>query len=98
MECGKKLGPIEGYRHPTMGKDHLLCGSCFDTVSESVQKWSKAVLPYVNFLNNKSSTSHDTQSFGGSISKNIKKTQDKINNAWLRKTNQNNTEAVSFIN
>jgi hypothetical protein len=50
VECGKKLGIIEGYRHPIRGKDYLLCSSCFDTVSSSVEKWGKFVSPYVGFF------------------------------------------------
>jgi len=43
-ECGKKLGIIEGYLHPTLGKKHLLCSQCFNKVSESVEKWKEFVL------------------------------------------------------
>ena len=42
-ECGTKLGILEGYRHPTMGKKHLLCSPCFDQVSESVATWAEFV-------------------------------------------------------
>ena len=56
-ECSKELGFLEGYRHPVLGKDSLLCSSCFDTVHESVAKWRNAVLPYVDFFNNGSSNS-----------------------------------------
>jgi hypothetical protein len=42
-ECGKKLGVFEGYRHPTMGKKHLLCSPCFDQISESVARWGEFV-------------------------------------------------------
>lgn len=42
-ECGKKLGMLEGYRHPTMGKKHLLCSPCFDQVSDSVARWGEFV-------------------------------------------------------
>ena len=43
-ECGKKLGILKGYQHPTLGKKHLLCSPCFDKVSESVENWQKFVL------------------------------------------------------
>jgi len=43
-ECGKKLEFFEGYRHPTLGKKHLLCNPCFNQVSESVKKWGEFVL------------------------------------------------------
>ena len=54
-ECGKKLRVLEGYRHPVLGKDDLLCSSCFNTVSESVEQYGKFVLPYVDFFKNGSS-------------------------------------------
>jgi len=43
-ECNKKLGITEGFRHPTLGKKHLLCSPCYDRVSESVENWSNFVL------------------------------------------------------
>jgi len=43
-ECGKTLGIFEGYQHPTMGKNHSLCGHCFDNVNESVNKWRDFIL------------------------------------------------------
>jgi len=43
-ECGKKMGLLEGYRHPTMGKKYLLCSSCFNQVEESVVRWQAFVL------------------------------------------------------
>ncbi len=50
VECGKKLGLIEGYRHPTLGKEHLVCSTCFTTVSESVEQWQKAMSSYIGFF------------------------------------------------
>ncbi len=52
-ECGKKLGNFEGYRHPTMGKNYLLCSPCFDKVEESVSRWGAFVI--TNSFNNGSS-------------------------------------------
>lgn len=43
-ECGKKLRLLEGYHHPTFGKDYFLCSSCFDQVSQSVARWGEFVL------------------------------------------------------
>lgn len=43
-ECGKKLGIFEGYRHPTMGKKHLVCSPCFEQVEDSVAKWREFVV------------------------------------------------------
>lgn len=38
------LGILQGYYHPTMGKDYLLCSKCFNQISESVEQWKKFVL------------------------------------------------------
>ena len=38
-ECSKKLGIIQGYRHPALGKRCLVCGNCFDKVNNSMEKW-----------------------------------------------------------
>ena len=54
-ECGKELGLIEGYRHPILGNDILLCSDCFDTVYNSVVKWRDANLPYIGFFGKKPS-------------------------------------------
>lgn len=55
-ECGKKLGILEGYRHPTMGKKHLLCGSCHDSVCDSIKKYQEFLSPYADFFKTKSPT------------------------------------------
>jgi hypothetical protein len=98
MECGKSLGIMEGYRHPTMGKDNLLCSKCFDTVFESVEKYREFVSPYIGFFNKESSTIDDIQKIGENISKNIKKMQNRASNLWSHKTNQNVNETISIIN
>jgi hypothetical protein len=54
-ECGKKLRLIEGYRHPILGKNFLICSNCFDVEYESKKKWREAHLPYVGFFENDSS-------------------------------------------
>ena len=64
VDCGKKLGIIEGYRHPVKGKDFLLCSKCFDTVSESVEKWSEFISPYIGFFNSAQNQNYNTH-FGG---------------------------------
>ena len=43
-ECGKHLGIIEGYRHPTLGEEYLLCHECFLNVMASVERWGRFVL------------------------------------------------------
>jgi DNA-directed RNA polymerase subunit RPC12/RpoP len=91
MECGKNLGIIEGYRHPIMGKDYLLCNNCFDTVFESVEKYMEFVSPYIGFFNKETSTIDDIQKIG----ENIKKMQNKASNIWSHKTNQNANETLA---
>jgi len=38
-ECNKKLGMLEGYRHPALGTRFLVCGKCFDKVEEDMERW-----------------------------------------------------------
>ena len=49
-ECGKKLGILKGYHHPTLGKKYYLCNKCWDHVSDSVEKWKEFVIS--NSFNN----------------------------------------------
>ncbi|OGS40389.1 MAG: hypothetical protein A3K77_02060 [Euryarchaeota archaeon RBG_13_31_8] len=97
MECGKKLGIIEGYNHPTMGKDYLLCSNCFDTVSISVGKWSEFISPYIGFFNKESSTIDDTQKIGENIMKRLQKIQTRAGNIRFHIANQNTNEELSII-
>jgi hypothetical protein len=78
VECGKNLGIMEGYRHPTMGKDALLCSKCFDIVFESVEKYRKFITPYIGFFNKESSTTNS-----------IKHMHSRVSNLWSHNTNQN---------
>jgi hypothetical protein len=87
VECGKNLGIIEGYRHPTMGKDDLLCSHCFDTVFVSVEKYREFITPYIGFFNKKSSTT-----------KSLKHMHSRVHNLWSHKVNRNANETLSIIN
>jgi len=98
VECGKKLGIIEGYRHPTMGKEYLVCNHCFDTVNASVDTWREVVSSYVGFFYKESSTRDDLQKIGIHIAKNKEKIQNKIVALWSHKTNHNTHEPVTDIN
>ena len=93
MECGKKLGIIEGYCHPTMGKDYLLCSNCFDTVSASVEKYMEFISPYIGFFNKETSIVEDIQK----IEENIKKMQKRVSNLWTHKPSQNVNEILPSI-
>ena len=97
VECGKNLGIMEGYRHPTMGKDNLLCCNCFDTVFESIEKYREFVSPYIGFFNKESSTIDDIQKIGENITKSIKKMQNRVNNLWSHNTNQNANEDLTTV-
>lgn len=44
VNCGKKLNVLEGFHHPTLGKDVLLCGECFDMVWDSEARWGRFVI------------------------------------------------------
>ena len=59
VECGKKLGFIEGYRHPTLGKEHLICSKCFTTVSDSVEQWQKVMSTYIGFFHKETKAKED---------------------------------------
>ena len=43
-ECNKKLGILEGYRHPVLGTRFLVCGKCFDKIDEDMKRWNKFCL------------------------------------------------------
>ena len=34
MECGKRLGILEGYHHHLFGKKWLFCSKCYDKLEE----------------------------------------------------------------
>jgi len=46
-ECKKMLRFFEGYRHPTLGKKHILCSLCFDQVAESVARWRQFIMAFI---------------------------------------------------
>ena len=86
MECGIHLRIIGGYRHPTMGKDTLLCSKCFDTVFESVEKYRRFITPYIGFFNKESSTTNG-----------IKHTHSIMSNLWSNKIIQNAHEDFTTV-
>jgi hypothetical protein len=43
-ECNNKLGILEGYHHPALGKKFFVCNECFSKVDERMQRWSKFCL------------------------------------------------------
>ena len=81
-ECGKKLGILKGYRHPTLGKNFHLCSPCFDQVSESVVSWGEFVL--ANSFNT-SSSRNDTYLDLKKIIPNINKIRGTIETELIEK-------------
>jgi hypothetical protein len=51
-ECGKKLGLLNGYYHPALGKNNFLCSDCYNVVNESVEKWIDFISPYKTYFKN----------------------------------------------
>ena len=43
-ECRKKLGILQSYKHPALGKKFPVCKNCFILVSGNMEKWSKFCL------------------------------------------------------
>ena len=87
MECGKKLGALGGYRHPTMGNKYLVCSSCFTAVCASVQKWAECISPNIGFFNKETSTLDDirplrqnAQNHGTQIQQTVKKVMSQTDN------------------
>jgi len=97
VECEKRLGIVEGYHHPTMGRDYLLCSKCFDSISTSVAKWNEFISPYMGFFNKESSTIDDIQRVGENIIKSIKKIQNRVNNILSDNINQNANENLTTV-
>ena len=46
VECGSKLSVLSGYKHPTLGKGHLVCWNCHEKVDKEVALWREEVLKY----------------------------------------------------
>jgi hypothetical protein len=37
-ECDKKLGILQGYRHPALGVRFLVCGKCFEKIDKDMKR------------------------------------------------------------
>jgi hypothetical protein len=42
-ECGKKLGFLEGYKHPIKGEKYLVCPNCFYIIDKSMEFYKKCL-------------------------------------------------------
>lgn len=50
-ECEKKLGILEGYRHPIEGNTKLVCKNCWDKIEVSEKRYSNFILEHINTTN-----------------------------------------------
>jgi len=80
-ECGKKLGILQGYRHPALGIKFLVCGNCFDKVDKSMEKWRVFCLS--NSFKTESSKIDIQEAWNNSISNDLQ-LQKWFNNLWIR--------------
>jgi len=39
-ECDNKLGILQGYHHPALGKRFLVCGKCFNKIDADMKRWN----------------------------------------------------------
>ena len=53
-ECGKELNFWQGYRHPVLGKNILICRKCLDNKEESIAKFRNFIL--IQFKKDKKNT------------------------------------------
>ncbi len=83
-ECGKKLGFVAGYRHPTRGKKYLVCSTCFDNVNESVKQWREFILPYNNYFKNNTSENNGHFNMKNYLKK-LGHGFNNLNRSWTRK-------------
>jgi hypothetical protein len=81
-ECNKKLSILQGYRHPALGKSFLVCGSCFNKVDKSMEKWKVFCLS--NSFNAKSSKIDIWATWNKSISNDLP-LQQWFNTLWIKK-------------
>ncbi len=77
-ECGKRLGILQGYYHPVMGREYFVCGTCLETVSESVEKYQEFISPYSGFFNRETTTIEDIKKIEAHLINNIKKVQSRV--------------------
>ena len=80
-ECGKKLGILEGYRHPALGKRFIVCGNCFVKVDGSMEKWREFCRS--NSFNMESSKIDIQDEWNKSISGNLQ-LQKWFSNLWIK--------------
>lgn len=65
-ECDKKLGILQGYRHPALGKRFLVCRKCYCKIDEDMERWRKFYLS--NSFNAESSKSDVQEAWNEKIS------------------------------
>jgi hypothetical protein len=43
-ECGKKLRFFEGFIHPALGKNYLVCYKCYDYINKGMEFYRECLL------------------------------------------------------
>lgn len=80
-ECSKKLGILEGYRHPALGKRYILCRNCFINIDESMKKWREFCL--LNSFKAESSKIRIQDEWNKSLSNNLQ-LQKWFSDLWIK--------------
>jgi len=84
-ECNKKLGILQGYRHPALGTRFLVCGKCYDGVYGDMERWSKFCL---SDSFNAESSKIDIESAWNRNLSNDPFLQNWFDNLWIKIDNQ----------
>ena len=80
-ECEKKLGILNGYHHPALGKRFLVCGKCYTKVEEDMIRWSKFCLS--DSLNLELSKINIQEEWNKNLSNNLY-SQKWFNDLWIK--------------
>jgi len=80
-ECRKKLGILEGYNHPALGKKFPVCWKCFKKIDVDMKRWSRFCLS--DSFNIESSKIEIQDAWNSSLSKE-NKLQKWFNDLWVK--------------
>ena len=80
-ECEKKLGRLNGYNHPALGKRFLVCGKCYTKVEEDMIRWSKFCLS--DSFNLETSKNNIQEEWNINLSNNLP-SQKWFKNLWIQ--------------
>jgi hypothetical protein len=83
-ECDKKLGILEGYLHPALGKRFLVCEKCYTKVEKDMARWSKFCL--TDSFNEESSKSYIQEQWNKNLLNDLP-LQKWFSNLWVKLDN-----------